>query len=181
MRLTSPDLSYAESFRRYVEDCRRAGDAGRVSKYEAGVSDFAAYVESLHLAARGINLPDDKVPYHTFWLIDGCEIVGIVRVRPSLTPKAERINGHIGYDVAPSHRGKGYGTTLLRLALVEARGLGLSRVIVTCAVSNAPSRRVIERCGGRLLGEVINDEDGQVLHRFEVSTSHVNAANAPQP
>lgn len=68
MRLIPPDLLYAETFKRYVEDYRRAGDAERVSKYEAGARDFPAYVESLRLAALGINLPVDKVPYHTFWL-----------------------------------------------------------------------------------------------------------------
>ena len=47
MFLTPPDPKYAESFRRYVADYRRAGEASRVSKYAAGEGDFAAYVESL--------------------------------------------------------------------------------------------------------------------------------------
>jgi predicted acetyltransferase len=170
MFLTPPELRYAESFRRYVDDYRRSGETSRVSKYAAGERDFSAYVESLHLAARGINLPEDKVPYHTFWLIDAGEIVGIIRVRPRLTPKAEKNDGHIGYDVAPSHRRKGYGTALLRLVLIEARRLGLDRVIVTCATSNVPSRRVIEKSDGRLLGETIDDDDGQVLYRYELLT-----------
>ena len=117
MRLIPPDLLYAETFKRYVDDYRLAGDTERVSKYEAGATDFPAYVESLRLAARGINLPVDKVPYHTFWLVDSDKIVGIVRVRPRPTSKVELYDGHIGYDVAPSHRGKGYGTLILRLAL----------------------------------------------------------------
>jgi predicted acetyltransferase len=176
MHLTPPDLSYAEPFRRYVEDCRRAGDTRRVSKYAAGTEDFPAYVESLRLAARGIDLPEDKVPYHTFWLIEAGEIAGIVRVRPQLTPKAERNDGHIGYDVAPSRRGKGYGTELLRLSLVEARKLGLSRVLITCATSNTGSRRVIEKCGGRLLGEVMDEDDDQPIYRFELLTPELSTS-----
>jgi predicted acetyltransferase len=170
MFLTPPDAKYAKSFRRYVDDYRWAGDAERVSKYAAGASGFPAYLESLRLATRGIDLPEDRVPYHTFWLIDGGEIVGISRLRPQLTPKAEKNDGHIGYDVAPSYRRKGYGTALLRMVLVEARRLGLGRVIVTCAVSNIPSQGVIEKCGGRLLGEAIDDDDGHAIRRYELAT-----------
>jgi predicted acetyltransferase len=174
MQLIPPDLSYAESFKRYVEDYRRFGDPARIAKYAPGAENFPAYIDSLHLAAQGINLPEDRVPYHTFWLIDGGEIVGIVRIRPQLTPKAEKNDGHIGYDVCPSHRRKGYGSVLLRLALMEAQRLGLSRVIVTCAKSNVLSQRVIERCGGRFLNETIDDDDGHELLRYELATSSVD-------
>jgi predicted acetyltransferase len=177
MELIPPDPGFAESFKRYVGDYRRAGETGRVSKYAAGESDFPAYVESLRLATRGINLPADRVAYHTFWLVDAGEIVAIVRIRPRLTPKTEKNDGHIGYDVAPSRRGQGYGTVLLRMALVEAGRLGLTRVIVTCAATNIASRRVIEKCGGRMLGEVIDDDDGVFLSRFELNVPEPAAAN----
>jgi predicted acetyltransferase len=170
MFLATPDPAYAGAFGRLVDDYRRAGEPTRVAKYAAGEGAFRAYVESLRLAERGIDLPADKVPYHTYWLVDGGEIVGVVRVRPRLTPRAEIYDGHVGYDVPPSHRNKGYGSALLRLALVEARRLGLARVIVTCAAGNAASRRVIERCGGRLLGEVTDDDSGERLNRYELNT-----------
>jgi predicted acetyltransferase len=170
MFLTEPDLRYAGPFKRLVEDYRRAGDAERVAKYVAGESDFAAYVRSLQLAARGVALPKGQVSYHTYWLVDDEDIIGVVRVRPQLTPEAERNDGHIGYDVAPSQRGKGYGAALLRLALVEARGLGLGRIVVTSLTANIPSRRIIERCGGRLIDVVTDDETGQPLSRYELET-----------
>jgi predicted acetyltransferase len=171
MRLTPLDPSFAESFRRYVDDFRRAGEASRVAKYAAGAEDFPAYLRFLRLAAAGVDLPEDTVPYHTYWVIDVGQIVGTVRIRPRLTPKAERNDGHIGYDVAPSCRRKGYGTALLRLALAESRRLGLpDRVIVTCAADNTPSRRVIEKCGGRLLCEATDEDDGHALLRYELIT-----------
>jgi len=39
---------------------------------------------------------------------------------------------------------------MLRLALVEARKLGLSRVMLTCDDTNLASIKVIENCGGKL-------------------------------
>ncbi len=179
MFLATPDPAYAAAFGRLVADYRRAGEPTRVAKYAAGAGDFPAYVESLRLAERGINLPEDKVSYHTYWLVDGGEIVGVVRVRPRLTPRAEKNDGHIGYDVPPSHRNKGYGSALLRLALVEARRLGLARVIVTCAADNVASRRVIERCCGRLLGEVTDDDSGERINRYELSTPEPEPGRPP--
>lgn len=175
MLLTPPDVGYAESFRRYVAELRQAGDANRVAKYAAGEGDFPAYVESLRRAACGEGLSEGKVPYFTFWLVDGGEIVGIVRVRPHLTPPAEKNDGHIGYDVAPSRRNRGYGTELLRLALPEAGRLGLSRAVVTCATTNTASRRVIEKCGGRFLEEVTDEEEGHNVYRYEFALSETAA------
>jgi predicted acetyltransferase len=170
MRLITPDLSLGQAFQRYVDDYRRDGDAGRIAKYEPGVRDFPAYVEFLRGAVNGIGLSEDSVPYHTFWLVDGDEILGIVRIRPRLTPTGERNDGHIGYDVAPSHRRKGYGTQLLRTALTQARKLGLDRVIVTCATTNIGSQRVIDNCGGQFLGEVFDEDDDRMVRRYELTT-----------
>jgi predicted acetyltransferase len=57
------------------------------------------------------------------------------------------------------------------MVLVEAGRLGLGRVIVTCATANVASRRVIEKCGGRLLGETIDDDDGHRIYRYELVTT----------
>jgi predicted acetyltransferase len=38
--------------------------------------------------------------------------------------------GHIGYDVAPSKRGQGFGNLALAVALHEARIVGLKQVLL---------------------------------------------------
>ncbi len=63
---------------------------------------------------------------------------------PFLTNEA----GHIGYDVAPSARRKGIGREMLRLGLIEAKRLGLKRVLLVADSDNHASRRVIESNGG---------------------------------
>lgn len=171
MFLTAPELEFAEPFARFVDDYLHVGDTERVSKYLDGKTVFPDYVASLRDAVRGVGIPDGRVPYATYWLIDNEQLIGVVRIRPQLTPSAERDGGHIGYDIAPAHRRKGYGAALLGLALIEARRLGLERVIVTCLASNIPSRRVIEKCGGRFIEVVDDDETGQPLNRYTLETS----------
>jgi predicted acetyltransferase len=168
MLLVSPDVKYLQLFRRFAKDYRNFEDSEKASAYGRGSTEFSEYVQSLRLAADGIGLPDDQVPYHTYWLIDHDAMVGVARIRPVLTPISERDDGHIGYDIAPSQRRKGYGTALLRLVLREARQHGLSTIILTCLSSNLASRKIIEKCGGVLLEVVADGETGQPLCRYKI-------------
>jgi predicted acetyltransferase len=88
------------------------------------------------------------VPGTEWWLEHDGEIVGVVRLRFALNATLAIKGGHIGYDVRPSARGRGFGTAALRLVLPEAQRRGLDRVLLTCDADNVPSIRVIERCGG---------------------------------
>jgi predicted acetyltransferase len=168
MFLTSPDLRYEKAFLRLVEDYRLVGEQDGLSRYTPGKIDFFSYVGFLQSAAHGIGLPEGQVPYFTFWLVEGEEIVGITRIRLRLTAESEKNDGHIGYDIPPAQRRKGYGTALLRMSLIQARELGLQRVVLTCLSTNNASKRIIEKCGGRLLGLVNDDETGLPLCRYEV-------------
>jgi predicted acetyltransferase len=92
-----------------------------------------------------------------YWLVEGDEFLGRVSIRHELTPTLLRFGGHIGYEVRPTQRCKGYGTACLRLALPEARRLGLRRVLVTCDTTNIGSRKIIEANGGQLQDVIQND------------------------
>ncbi|EEF58282.1 GNAT family N-acetyltransferase [Pedosphaera parvula] len=168
MFLSLPQPKYTDAFKRLVAEYRLAGETERVTKYAAGETDFSAYLEFLASVAEGRTLPENCAPYHTFWMIQDEDILGVARVRPKLDLEGERYHGHIGYDVLPSQRNKGYGTALLRMTLLEARHLGLNRVVLTCQETNLPSRRVLLKCGAQLI-EVIPDlETSFPLCRFEI-------------
>jgi len=78
-------------------------------------------------------------------------IVGIVDIRHDLsTPFLKEYGGHIGYDIRPTERGKGYATGTLMLALDFCRQLGLKNVMIACYSDNAASIRTIMKCGGIL-------------------------------
>ena len=67
------------------------------------------------------------------------EYVGRVSLRHRLNAGLEAWGGHIGYEVRPSVRGRGYGHALLAGMLPHARTLGLERVLLHCDDSNAAS------------------------------------------
>ena len=135
-------------------------------RYKAAQGDFSAYLRRLSDALRGINLPPGAVSYSAFWLVAGRRLLGRSTVRHHLTPALGYEGGHVGYDIRPSQRGKGYGTLILRLTLGEARRLGLRRVLLTCDTDNLGSVKVIEKNGGVLRDTAISQTSGKRISRY---------------
>lgn len=114
---------------------------------DPGRLDFSAYVrERLDM----IEASEGRVPSTEFWIIDETGYSGRISLRHELNESLSRFGGHIGYDVAPEKRGRGYATQALAQCLVHACALGLERVLLTCADDNVASQNVIERNGGVL-------------------------------
>jgi ribosomal-protein-alanine N-acetyltransferase len=82
-------------------------------------------------------------------------------------PRQDR-SVEIAYGIAPAYEGRGYATEAA-LGLVEfARKSG--RVSIVCAhtlPTNDPSKRVLEKCGFKRIGEMMDPQDGPVI-RWEL-------------
>ena len=76
--------------------------------------------------------------------------------------------GHVGYFVDRDVRGRGYGTLILKLALIELRKVGVGDVLVTCDADNDRSRRVIERNGGVFRRNTVSPRSGKTVATFWV-------------
>lgn len=113
-------------------------------------ASFAAYLSFLKDSRDGVDLTQGHVPSSSLFAFIGNEIVGKVSIRHELNPHLEKVGGHIGYGVLPLHRGKGYASVMLKLALDYCRRLGFKRVLLTCDETNKASARVIEKNGGVL-------------------------------
>jgi predicted acetyltransferase len=165
MFLSCPRGEYKKSFENYILAYKRKNDIHYFNIYKNGLEDFYSYINYLNNLSKGIDIPEGWVSTSTFWLIDNEEVVGVVRVRHEEVSTA----GHIGYDISPCYRNKGYGTQILRLALVEAKKIGLKEVIVTCNIDNIASRKIIEKNNGELLGTVFDEEENETLYRYNLT------------
>lgn len=92
-------------------------------------------------------------------------MVGVVRVRHQDVSTA----GHIGYDISPCYRNKGYGTQILKLALSEAKKIGLKEVMITCNIDNIASRKIIEKNNGKLLETIFDEEENENLYKYSIT------------
>jgi predicted acetyltransferase len=158
-----------EAFLREVGD-GEAGFGG--TEYASGKLTLPDYLTMLVGYAAGQNMADGHVPATTFWALDGeGEVVGMLRLRHHLNEALLRSGGHVGYYVRPAARGRGYATEMLRLALDEARALGIERVLLTAYTTNSASVRVIEKNGGLLENIVPDPETGEPHARFWIDLS----------
>lgn len=177
MELILPSVEYKDSYLAAVKEFqadtsneRRLEQYRKLSVSELD-SDFESYVEELLSHARGENLPEGWVPDSVFWLVDDGKFIGRLSIRHRLTEQLEKFGGHIGYDIRPSERIKGYGSKILELALLKAKELGIMRVLLTCDATNTASRKIIEKNGGILENQIPNPETGIDKLRFWIDNA----------
>ncbi|MBY8140157.1 GNAT family N-acetyltransferase [Vibrio fluvialis] len=171
MKLVSPHLNYQRAFANFYQDFV-THDPDNAAYYEPSQHDFGQYVLQLNDQARGIGLPPGYVPCNHFWLVDVEErVIGAIRIRHHIENDFLRLEcGHIGYDVAPSHRRKGAGCQMLSLALQHAHDLGIERALLVADSNNWASRGVIERNGGVFESLIWGDVFGCELARYWIET-----------
>ena len=164
LELIEPTETLAGEFAEYAEEFRAAGEPHTWGQLDQFGGDVAALVGHLRDWSAGRDLPDGWVPCNTYWAVVGGRVVGQVRLRHRLTEELLKRGGHIGYEVRPSERGKGYATRILAMALEKAAERGIARVLVTCNHDNRASARVIEKNGGVFESEV--EFDGALNRRY---------------
>lgn len=155
-KLVRPSNRYRDSFLAAVREAQITGSGlGDTLNWKLDdiSADFEGFLRELRRYEPPNELPEGFVHSEYWWLVEDNEYLGRASVRYTLNDKLREFGGHIGYEVRPSQRRKGYGTLILRLALERARELGIGDVLVTCDVDNLGSRGVIEANGGVLEGE----------------------------
>ena len=106
------------------------------------------------------------VPATQLWLVSAeGRYLGDVDIRHHLNDSLRRFGGHIGYQIRPSERRKGYGSLICRLAIAWARQLDIGDLLLTCDDDNIGSAKVIEANGGHLLDKIDNGR-GVLTRRY---------------
>lgn len=88
------------------------------------------------------------------------KLIGMINVRWNLTEEMKRFGGNIGYGIRPTERRKGYNKINLYLGLLEAKKLGLDKVMLDCETSNIASSKTMISLGGVLDRTEIDPYDG---------------------
>lgn len=76
-------------------------------------------------------------------------LIALLDIRHSLEYPHGEVYGHIGIDIRPTKRNKGYYKEILKLALNTIKEYGIEKVVIACEYSNIPSKRGIEHIFGK--------------------------------
>lgn len=167
VKLVEPSILFKDSFLEFVEDVKSTGYES-YEHYTKAEKDFEEFITDLINSSKGINIPEDWVPCSSYWLIDDSEVVGVIRIRHRVDSDYLQMIGHIGYEIKSSKRKRGYGSKLLELGLIEAKKIGLEKVLITCNEDNIGSIRIIEKFNGEYKKSFFDDETEKKVLQYEV-------------
>jgi len=156
MEIVKADFMHIDAFRVYAQKCGRA----QLSMYVNAQNDPDSYLKKRIDYAQGKGIPEGWPAMTTYFCFHENVIIGVIRVRNGSNDYIENVIGHVGYEVLPEMRGRGFASEML--LWVKQKQL-LDKVIVTCEARNQASQRVIEKCGGRFLNRFQSEFEGEII------------------
>lgn len=168
--LIAPSLTYQETILAYKEafSDEHLYGGNKLDTIET-ISDWLIHLEQ---SSSYATCQEGRSPSSTFLCIreKDQKMIGICNIRHDINQDFLRnIAGHIGYSILPSERRKGYGVQQLRLALIEARKIGIREVLVTAADWNIGSQKTILANGGVYEDTRLDPSDGDQMRRYWIS------------
>lgn len=175
-------LSYLHELDEYNSD---TNGIGSLRRYFEGYTFEQALDMCLNMQNEEYAKKHGKCPSKTFLLIreNDDKVVGAINLRWNIPPEMLQFGGHIGYGIRPTERRKGYNKINFYLGLIEAKKLGLDRVMLDCDVNNIASDKTLKALGGVLERTEIDPYDGMLtnIYWFDVSECLEKYKNIYEP
>ena len=175
-------IEYLDEFVKYGSDINGSGSLDKIY-------DGYTFEEALD---RCLKMEDEeyaksvgRCQSRTFLLIreNDNKIVGTINVRWNLNEAMLRFGGHIGYGIRPTERRKGYNKINLYLGMLEAKKVGLEKVMLDCDVNNLGSDKTLKVLGGKLERTEVDPSDGILtnVYWFNVDETIEKYKNVYEP
>lgn len=129
--LVKPSLAWKEEILAYKQAF--TGEHLHGGSHLQQMDNFEEWLEHVENEASPATCRPNRAPSSTF-----------ICIREHL----KNYIGHIGYSIHTEDRRKGYATEQLRLALLEAKKLGIDQVLIIAANWNIASQKTVLANGG---------------------------------
>lgn len=170
LHLEKANIKHKNSFLDAVKEILNGNNDDLIFYQELDIeylnNNFDEYVQTILNQEKGIGLKDGYVPDTIFWIINDEKYVGRIALRHKLNEHLEKYDGHIGYDIIPSERNKGYASKALELCLNEAKKLGITNILISCNEDNLASKKVIEKNGGIYQSKIKRETDNIYILKY---------------
>lgn len=146
LQLARPSLALYKSFLEFVGDMR----SNNQPLWEAYLPRINESPEQFvkRLRNRELNPELPFVPETIYWAIFDGNVVGRISLRHCLEGNLHKIGGHIGYEIGPKWRNRGFATEILRQILETTKTKEIGKVLLTCSPNNLASNKTILKNGG---------------------------------
>ena len=158
-------IEYINEYVKYNSDINGTGSLDKILK---GYTFEQALERCLNMENREYAESVGRCQGKTFLLIreNDNRIVGSINIRWNLNEEMLRFGGHIGYGIRPTERRKGYNKINLYLGMIEAKKIGLEKVMLDCDVNNIGSDRTLKALGGKLERTEVDPSDGVLTNVY---------------
>lgn len=175
-------IEYLDEFVKYGSDINGSGS---LDKIYYGYTFEEALDRCLKMEDEEYAKSVGRCQGRTFLLIreNDNKIVGTINVRWNLNEAMLRFGGHIGYGIRPTERRKGYNKINLYLGMLEAKKVGLEKVMLDCDVNNLGSDKTLKALGGKLERTEVDPSDGILtnVYWFDVDETIEKYKNVYEP
>ena len=175
-------IEYLDEFVKYGSDINGSGS---LDKIYYGYTFEEALDRCLKMEDEEYAKSVGRCQSRTFLLIreNDNKIVGTINVRWNLNEAMLRFGGHIGYGIRPTERRKGYNKINLYLGMLEAKKVGLEKVMLDCDVNNLGSDKTLKALGGKLERTEVDPSDGILtnVYWFNVDETIEKYKNGYEP
>ena len=167
--LIKPSEKYKDEIMEFRQEFLDNGEIAYGTEHLYDTDVFEEWLQKVRMNEQTDSVENGRPPSYEYMAIrerDNC-IVGMINIRYNLTEELLMYLGHIGYCVRNSERRKGYGAEMLRLALVEAKKLGLDKVLLTVDSDKTASIATMKKNGAVLENEV--PYKGKITQRYWIA------------
>lgn len=164
LKLEIPNNTHQQEYERIMDKWEALEENIQPELMRRGKTSYDKWLEYCEDDRTTASMLSTKIPATLYFLVnESQEIIGSIVINHADTKR-----GHLHAGIVPWHRGKGYGTTMLTLALKECKKMGISKVhICPNSRENKAAIQTILNNGGRLLNEFKENEVW--FERYEIS------------
>lgn len=170
--LEKPSIERKNDALEYIKEilANNKSDTDGTNKLKHYIDNYEEWIMKIENDEK-IVPSEESVPSKTYFFIRESDnkIIGMTHIRLTLNKMLADIGGHIGYNIRPSERQKGYNKIQLYLALIECQKNGLDIIMLDCLKDNLGSSKTIISLGGFLV-----KEEEKSFHEKQVTIQDYN-------
>jgi len=171
LHLERPSQVLYSSFLEFVEDMRANNQPLWDPYLPTSDESPGQFVSRLH--DRETKPESNLVPESIYWAVFDGNVVGRISLRHRLEGNLHKIGGHIGYEVGPKWRRRGFATEMLHQILLTDKARDIGKLLLTCSPNNEASNKTITANDGKLTQKVFVDLIGEDRNHYWIDLEKI--------